>query len=562
MKKLKHLGEEFRVLYVEDEDNVRVQTHMLLEKFFKEVTSASNGLEGLNYFKESKFDLIITDIMMPKMNGFKMIEEIRKIDYSQKILITSAYQEIDYFLEAIKYTVDGYILKPIETKQFLLAIQKVCMNLRDNIDNKNYKLKLEEMVKDKTFELQEKSEELQKELIKDSLTTLYSKRKLSEDLKKNELYVMALINIDNFSKINLTYGYSIGDKLLKYIALFLRDKLISNSTIYRFNSDEFIYLFSNSNLDKVEKFIDTLRVEFFKREFKIENLTFKLSFTASIVQTDGKKLISKAEVGLEKARLIGKNRIIVFSGDEELERELKTNLYWMRKVNSSLEYDLITPFYQPIVNNKTLKIEKYEVLARIVEDDKIIEPYFFLTPAKVVGLIPDITKVIIEKSFKYFDNRDISFSINITEIDLKENYLLEIFKEFFKIYNIKPSNVILEILEDISVFSSPETIKQINKLKEMGILISLDDFGAEKANFSRILDLNVNFIKIDELFIKNIALNKKSLIITKAIVYMAKEFNIQTIAEYVHNRETFEVVRDLGVDFSQGYYFSKPKPNI
>ena len=170
--------------------------------------------------------------------------------------------------------------------------------------------------------------------------------------------------------------------------------------------------------------------------------------------------------------------------------------------------------------------------------------------------------MIIEKSFKYFNNRDISFSINITEIDLKENYLLDIFKEFFKIYNIKASNVILEILEDISVFSSPETIKQINKLKDIGILIALDDFGAEKANFSRILDLNVDFIKIDELFIKNIATNKKSLIITKAIVDMAKEFNIKTIAEYVHNRETFEIVKDLGVDFSQGYYFSKPKPNI
>lgn len=567
IKALKELTKEFKVLYVEDEKTIQIQIQKLLNKFFKSVTLGKNGEDGLKKYKEESFDIIITDIMMPIMNGFKMIEEIKKIDKNQKILITSASQEVNYFLEAIKYNIDGYIIKPLDKNQFLIELEKVCITLKEHKENLNYKLRLEDMVREKTLELERESKHLQKELTTDSLTNLYSKSKLKidlKDIKESKEYIVALINIDNFSKINLTYGYSIGDKILIKVANFLKNNLKDKlSSVYRFNSDEFIYLFKESNLKDVENFINELKYKFSKNDFYSKNIHFKLSFTASIVETESKNLINMAQIGLEKIRLIGKNRVIIFTGDEELKKEFQSNLYWMHKVNSSLEYDLITPFYQPIINNRTLKCNKYECLARIIEKDKVIEPYYFISPAKAIGLIPNITKTVIEKSFRKFSGRkNLNFSINITEEDLREEYLLNIFKEFLDIYDIEPEMVILEILEDISVYSSSETFKQIQKLKEIGFSIALDDFGAERANFSKILDLNVDYIKIDKIFIEDIAINKKSLLITESIVDMAKKFNIKSIAEYVHNRETFEIVSKIGVDFSQGYYFSKPKPDL
>ena len=198
-------------------------------------------------------------------------------------------------------------------------------------------------------------------------------------------------------------------------------------------------------------------------------------------------------------------------------------------------------------------VERY--LGRLNE---VISPYHFMDVAKLSGLLPEITRMMIDKSFKIMSNNDYSFSLNITEDDLSQNYLLEFLSEKAAQYKIAPHRVILEILEGVSASGKKNHIKQLTQLKAWGYSLAIDDFGTEYSNFERILELDIDYLKIDAKYIKDIDINEKSYEITRAITFFAHNASIPCIAEFVHNESVQTVVNTLGIDYSQGYYFSEP----
>ncbi len=169
---------------------------------------------------------------------------------------------------------------------------------------------------------------------------------------------------------------------------------------------------------------------------------------------------------------------------------------------------------------------------------------------------------MIDKSFAYMEDKEFTFSINITEDDLARNYLVNYLDAKASEYKMDPSRVILEILEGVSATGKKNHIKQLNTLKREGYSLAIDDFGVEYSNFERILDLDINFLKIDAKYIKDIDTNPKSYEITRAIAYFAKNANIPCIAEFVHSKSVQKIIDELGIDFSQGYYFSEPEVKI
>ena len=230
-------------------------------------------------------------------------------------------------------------------------------------------------------------------------------------------------------------------------------------------------------------------------------------------------------------------------------------------LHNALNEDNIIPFFQGILDNKTKKISKFECLARIRIGSEIITPYQFLEPAKLSGLLPEITKVMIDKSFKVMQMNDYTFSINITEDDLSRKYLLKYITQKSTEYHISPSRVILEILEGISANAKQSHLQQLKELKNAGYSIAIDDFGTEYSNFERVLDLEIDFLKIDAKYIKDIDTNKKSYEITRAIAFFAHNANIPCIAEFVHNQAVQDIVEELDIEYSQGYLYSQPKLN-
>jgi EAL domain-containing protein (putative c-di-GMP-specific phosphodiesterase class I) len=155
-------------------------------------------------------------------------------------------------------------------------------------------------------------------------------------------------------------------------------------------------------------------------------------------------------------------------------------------------------------------------------------------------------------------SNDYTFSINITEDDLSRNYLKHFLSKKIRQYKIDPKRVILEILEGVSASAKDSQVDQLNSLKSKGFSIAIDDFGTEYSNFERILDMDIDFLKIDARYIKDIDVNQKSYEITKAIAFFAKNANIPCIAEFVHSEAVQKIIDELDIDYSQGYYLSEP----
>jgi EAL domain-containing protein (putative c-di-GMP-specific phosphodiesterase class I) len=197
------------------------------------------------------------------------------------------------------------------------------------------------------------------------------------------------------------------------------------------------------------------------------------------------------------------------------------------------------------------------------DNNKLVDATKFINSAKLVGLITQITKTVIDKTFKLFKDNNYNFSINISMYDLHEEYLVNFLEYKCERYNISTDRVYLEIVEDVIISKSTTSDKQILALKEMGFHVIIDDFGPDRSAYSRMFDLKADFIKIDGSFIKELKNNDSSYrTIVKSIVDFAKKSGIKTIAEHVESIEVYEMVKELGIDYSQGYLLGKPSRKL
>lgn len=407
-------------------------------------------------------------------------------------------------------------------------------------------------------ELKSTQKQIENMAFLDALSGLHNKNFLEKTLDESDKDVtLILLNINNFSYINTAYGFDIGDKLLIQIADILKSTFKTNG-IFRLNSDEFA-LVINGKID-IKEYINNIQQHFYRVVLMIDEVTLNISFTYGAAYGNDTLLQSSA-LALKQAKELGKNRYHIFDeNDPSIDySHRKSFIASNNALHEALEEDRIIPFFQGIYDNKTQEMVKFEVLARMRKDDEIISPYHFLEAARLSGLLPNITRIMIDKSFKIMANNDFTFSINITEDDLSQNYLNDFIDQKLKQYGIRPERIIFEMLEGVSATGKKNHINQLNVLKSKGLALAIDDFGAEYSNFERILDLDIDYLKIDAKYIKDIDTNPKSFEIVRAMAYFAKNSNIPCIAEFVHNATVQKIVKDLGIDFSQGYYFSKPK---
>jgi len=391
----------------------------------------------------------------------------------------------------------------------------------------------------------------------DSVTHLHNQTYLEQQiLASNKTHTLLLLNINNFSYINTAYGFDIGDDILKVIATTLTKNFSKHDT-FRLNSDEFGLLFEDE-IDLTSQ-IKKIQHYFYTNLIQVDNISLHIAFTYGAAQ--GKNnLLRNCALALKQAKSLGKNRYHIFD-ERAAQTDTSTRDHFIAANNllhSALELGQVTPYFQGIYHNQSQKISKFEVLARIVTNNDVISPYHFINAAKLSGLLPEITRVMMDKSFKIMARNSCDFSFNITEDDLSQNYLLKYLSEKTAQYKIKPQRIILEILEGVSATGKKNHIKQLTALKAKGYALAIDDFGTEYSNFERILELDIDYLKIDAKYIKNIDVSEKSYEITRAITFFAHNANIPCIAEFVHNEAVQSVVNTLGIDYSQGYYFSEP----
>ncbi len=392
----------------------------------------------------------------------------------------------------------------------------------------------------------------------DCLTGLKNKTSLQEELQVGTFNTLLFLDINNFSYINTAYGFDIGDTILVDVATTLKE--LFKVGLYRINADQYAVRFEEK-IDLKELVID-IKKHFTKHTVIIGEIKLKISFTYGGVYADHNHL-QYAALAIKKAKESGKNKLHIFDQERDSTQNREAFIAMNSKIYSAFEENMVVPYFQGLYDNEQHKITKYEALVRIIDKDgKILSPFAFLDVAKLSGLLPKLTRVMVAKTFEFMKNNSYDFSINITEDDLSANYLLGYLEDMSQKFGIEPYRVTLEILEGISAKGQKNNIAQLKKLKHQGYKLAIDDFGAEYSNFERVLELDVDFLKIDARYIKNIDKDKKSYEIVKAIVNFSQNMYITVVAEFVHSAEVQEVVESLGINYSQGYYFSEPTKEL
>ncbi len=391
-------------------------------------------------------------------------------------------------------------------------------------------------------------EEIKKRLsliLEDKLTGCYSLAKFKQDAKNKHFKYAIMLNIRNFSKINSVYGFKMGDEVLKAVC----EKLKSFKEVYRLDADEFVF-FSDDYFKDIKKIN-----ELFKEEICVKEYFFKIGFYFGITKKSP-DILKYLSIAVKKAKKAGGYYFFFEKEDEEAKKFLEFNKYLFRAIKGDKEI-LLVPFFQGISDGN--KIIKYESLARLIIKGDVYTPYYFLDIARASGFLVDLTNIILEKSFKVARDCCIDVSINLSNEDLIRKDIVEFIETLREKYNLSSSRITFEILENIENREIIKHIQTLKELKSLGYKIAIDDFGVENSNFEKILDLDINYVKIDAKYVKNVLEDKRSQIIIESIVGFAHKLGIKVIAEFVENKEIYKKLKEIGVDYFQGYYFSKPE---
>lgn len=388
---------------------------------------------------------------------------------------------------------------------------------------------------------------------------------LADELEKNRYNYLFLLDISNFSAINKVFGKIFSNKILLEIESMIEINTNDNAKLFKVESDRFVILSNEISKDAAKEYCAQIISFFDTKKVTLDDVELDITFNIGVskIINNISDTIVNSEYALDKSKKLGSRHYEIY---DELNSEYideKDALPWLNKTKELVLSDHIEPYYQAIQDISTGKITKYEVLARGIMDDEVIPPKYFVKSAKKLGILSAITKTIIKKSFKYFQNTEMSFSINLTERDLLEGYLSDFLQEKLEFYSIEPSRVTFEILESVVVDQNFKIIsEQITELKEMGFKIAIDDFGIENSNFNRLLEMNADIIKVDGAFVGELKENEKMVLIVKTIVDLAKSLGIKTVAEFVKDEYTYNRVKELGIDYAQGYYIGKAEATI
>lgn len=407
--------------------------------------------------------------------------------------------------------------------------------------------------------LQAEKDLLIEKLGRDALTGLPNAQSLIQALRQAPpTAVLVLLNLNNLGLVNARYGLVVGDKLLQAFAGALQP-LAPEARLFRGSADEFALLYDALPDPLAE--LERLRQHFFRQPVALDALRFYPTFNAGVA-AQGEDLLRRAMVALKRARDKGKSATHVYcpASDEPARQQQVDAIGWTVRLHEALKQGGVRAWYQGIRDNRTGRIDKWEALVRLQHGGELYTPAQFLPAAELTGLMPAITREVVEQTVAQLARCDGRISVNITEADLELGYLPEVLEAATRRHGVAPQRLMLEIHEGVSSGSKQACVEQLQQLKRAGYRLAIDDFGTEYSNFERILELEIDLIKIDAKYIRHLHQDRTSYEIVRAIVYFARNAGIRTAAEFVHCAPVQTIVEALGIDESQGYLFSEPSP--
>jgi len=396
----------------------------------------------------------------------------------------------------------------------------------------------------------------------DPLTKVYNRQYLDEFLQTKSLenYFLFMIDLDFFKHINDSYGHDAGDEVLVAVSHEIKLNIRTKDVFIRFGGEEFLLFVHNKNIkdpaivgNRIRQAVENIVINAHNNQIKITLSLGVNPFPHHSKDID--EAIKIADEQLYIAKTLGRNRVEIFTENTSESKSSKR----ISDVQLAIDEDRIKFAFQPIYSIKSNKIDKYEMLIRMFDiNGSIVTPDNFLPSVKHTQVYISLTQLLIDTALEVLIKENIELSINLDLQDILNDDIMNFLKLKFLQNKTLASRLTIEVLEHEEINNFSLMKERINILKDMGFKIALDDFGSGYANFRYLMELNLDILKIDGTIIQGISKDVPAYNIVKTIVGFAKSMNIKTVAEHVEIKEEMEVLKEIDVDYLQGYYLGKP----
>lgn len=500
---------------------------------------------------------IVGGIMVINKYIFKGIGDLAIISSS----IADHIEKVDY----IKWPSSNVV----EIRSLTDNFKGMAYNLRKKfIESKH----LNNTLENQKLQLIESKEKLKKQAYYDMLTGLPNRLNFKEYLhkvKSENIYdkvAVIFMDMNHFKQINDSLGHDTGDQLLVMIAERMSEIIDDNSKVFRLGGDEFVVVVTHIEMIEVER-IGNKIIELLKENFIIDKREFSMtaSLGASIYPDDSKdiaSIIKYADIAMYRCKENGGSYLQIFN--DKIKQDFMMKYTIEKEIILALRNKEIELHYQPKIRSSSNEVSSLEALLRWNSKKMgYIPPDVFIPIAEESELISIIDKFVLFEACKTIKEihqsgfENICMAINISAGNFTHGNLIKEVKEALAKYKIEPKYLKIEITEGVLIKNIEKAIDTINELKEIGVSVSIDDFGRGFSSFSQLINLPISELKIDRDFITNVDKNDKKAMIVKLIIELAHGLQLNTVAEGIETEEEGKYLREFGCDELQGYLYCK-----
>ncbi len=586
-----------RLLIVDDISDNRTVLKRRFERRGFDVSEAESGLIAIDLIERSQFDLVLLDVMMPGIDGMETLKRIRsrKSASALPVIMVTAKSESDNIVDALEQGANDYVTKPVD---FAVALARVNTQLsrrraEQQVALANEELRkanedLERRVEERTHRLIDANQRLKEEIADreelqarsqylayhDSLTGLGNrllfKEQLDEALRDVSVtphpLAVLFLDLDGFKAVNDTLGHSVGDLLLKSIAVKLRDLLPSTDRIARLGGDEFAILQMSSPQPTSSTSLAERIIEIVAEPHNIDGHDVTVGASVGIAiarpgEMSTENLLKSADLAMYSAKSEGRGTYRIF--DPQMDAIVQTRRSLERDMRTSLALGGFELYYQPLVNLQTKRVTAFEALMRWNHKDRgAVPPSEFIPVAEDMGLIIQLGEWALRcaciEAAEWPD--DIRVCVNLSPLQFSKGNLVSTVVSALASSGLSASRLELEITESVLLEKSERNISILNQMRELGVRISMDDFGTGYSSIGYLRSFPFDKIKIDQSFVRDLLIDEGSLAIVRAIAGLGVSFGMTTTAEGVETEEQMRCLNLEGCVEVQGYFYSKPVP--
>lgn len=561
------------ILIVDDIPANLVMLEAIIARPGIEILKANSGKEAIRLASEQELSLVLLDVMMPDINGYRVAEQLKANPDNQFvpiIFVTGSTRNNEVLVDSYASGAVDVLFKPIEP-EIIRAKVKIFLELDEQ----------RRLIHEQRLSLEKAFDQLQHYAQLDQLTGLYNRDEISSILvnlmeqarRQQATLALLFLDLDHFKNINDSLGHDVGDMLLKSVALRIRNAVRRSDFVARLGGDEFAVILNGLENEEAaslvaQKILDQLVVP-----HNLESHEVIISSSIGIAVFDdsyqsASDLLKAADAAMYQAKRKGRSQFAYFS--PELEAQALKRMEIARALNGAINDNELSAFYQPQFDARSGELVGFEALMRWRRNDEWISPALFIPIAEETGLIPRLGEWVLRHCCAQLRtwqqqgivDTSVKMAVNISNRQIQANNFLQILESTLQESQLAPSCLELELTESTVMDDPKSTISVFKKIHTLGVEIAVDDFGTGYSSLNYLRQLPLDCLKIDQSFVKDISVDRNDEAIVKAIIGLSHTLGLKVVAEGVETEVQSRFLREHDCDTLQGYLYGRPIPAI